>query len=177
MRVLALLSLIFCLCGGLAMAEPAAALGYRLGTNDKIRVTVFGEPDLSGDFMISGTGALALPLVGAVNVGGMTIQEVEQALATRLKQGILNNPKISVEVLNYRPFYILGEINNPGSYQYVDGMRVLNAIAVGGGFTYRADKGDIKIRREENGKTVEVKVKQETLVMPGDVVEVGERFF
>lgn len=176
-RLAALLFCLFLVWNNASFAQAVGQPAYRLGPSDKVRVTVFGEPDLSGEFLISGTGIVALPLVGGVAVGGSTIPEAEAKLADRLKQGFLNNPRVSVEVLNFRPFYILGEVNNPGSYPYVDGMTVLNAVALGGGYTYRADKKDIKIRREVNGATKEIRVPQETTVMPGDVVEVGERFF
>lgn len=176
-RLAAVLVAVFVLWAGAAFAQAVTQPAYRLGPSDKVRVTVFGEPDLSGEFLVSGTGVVALPLVGGVPVGELTIPEAELRLAERLKQGFLNNPRVSVEVLNFRPFYILGEVNNPGSYAYVDGMTVLNAVALGGGYTYRADKKDIKVRRDVNGQTREVRVQQETTVMPGDVVEVGERFF
>lgn len=181
MRFAALTRWVFVLLFGvmLSFSSIAAEKGasYRLGPNDKVRVTVFGEPDLSGEFEISGTGVLALPLVGQVPVGGATISEAEERLGERLQEGFLRNPKVSIEVMNYRPFYILGEVNNPGSYSYVNGMSVLNAVALGGGFTYRADKSDIKLRREAEGKKTEIKAHPDTIVQPGDVIEVGERFF
>lgn len=158
----------------MAWADVAA---YILGPNDKVKVNVFGEPDLSGDFEISGSGMLALPLVGQVRVGGLTLSQAAITVADHLRGGFLKDPKVSVEVLNYRPFFILGEVNTPGSYPYVNGMTVVNAAAIGGGFTYRADKKDIKISREsQNGKT-EIEARVDSPVQPGDIIWVGERFF
>jgi protein involved in polysaccharide export with SLBB domain len=173
----AVLVLAVLLLPAVVAAQSSGVPAYRLGANDKVKVTVFGETDLSGEFQISGSGVLAMPLVGQVDVGGMTTTEAEGRLAQRLSAGILKNPKVSVEVLTYRPFYILGEVNNPGSYAYVNGMSVLNAAAMGGGFTYRADKKDIKIRRIIDGEKRELKAGADAVVQPGDVIEVGERFF
>jgi polysaccharide export outer membrane protein len=89
----------------------------------------------------------------------------------------LKNPRVSVEILNYRPFYIVGEVNKPGSYGFVSGMKVINAVALAGGFTFRAQKGDIKITRQQSGDESELEGSIETVVLPGDVIEIGERFF
>lgn len=171
----AVLVLLFTL--GVPGAVSAQDAAYILGVNDKVRITVFGEQDLSGEFEIGGSGMLSLPLVGEVPLAGKTPGQASSAIAERLRQGFLRDPKVSVEVLNYRPFFILGEVNQPGSYPYVNGMTVVNAAAIGGGFTYRADKKDIKITREgKDGKT-EMRGQLESPVMPGDVIWVGERFF
>ena len=92
--------------------EPA---GYTLGTGDKVRVTVFGEENLSGEFEIDSTGKISMPLVGDVRIGGLPPRDAEKAIADTLSQGYLANPRVNVEVLNYRPFYIIGEVNTPGS--------------------------------------------------------------
>src|SRR5690606_8384373 len=101
-------------------------------------VTVYGEPDLSGDFELDGGGKMALPLLGEVRVGDMTLREAEQAIAARLHPDYLIDPKVSIQVVNYRPFYILGEVKSPGSYPFVNGITVVQAVALAGGFTYRA---------------------------------------
>jgi protein involved in polysaccharide export with SLBB domain len=157
-------------------AGPGVA-GYRLGPGDRVRLIVFRHQDLSGQFEIDGEGFLAMPLVGEVRSAGLTARELENSIEDQLKNGgYLINPQVSVEVLNYRPFYIIGEVNNPGSYQYVNGMTVSNAVALAGGFTYRADQGDITITRGgSNGRHVEAR--SSTEVLPGDIIEVAERFF
>ena len=118
--------------------------GYALGPGDRVRLTVFRHEDLSGEFDVDGEGFLAMPLVGEIRGAGMNARQLESEIEARLKEGgYLVNPQVSIEVLNYRPFYIIGEVNNPGSYQYVNGMNVINAVALAGGFSYRADQDDI----------------------------------
>jgi protein involved in polysaccharide export with SLBB domain len=151
--------------------------GYRLGAGDRIRVTVFRHVDLSGEFQLDGAGNFAMPLVGEVQGGGMDTRQLETEIEKRLKEGgYLVNPQVGIEVLNYRPFYIIGEVNNPGSYQYVNGMTVINAVALAGGFTYRADEDDIIINRG-GSQGPEVEAMLDTEVLPGDIINVTERFF
>ena len=149
--------------------------GYRLGPGDQVRLTVARHSDLSGRFEVDGEGLLAMPLVGGIRSAGLTPRELETAIEDQLRNGgYLVNPKVSVEVLNYRPFYIIGEINNPGSYQYVNGMTVTNAVALAGGFTFRADQGDITITRGGSAGP-RLEAKPSTEVLPGDIIEVSER--
>lgn len=150
---------------------------YTLGSGDKLRVTVFGEEDLSGEFEVSGNGQISLPLIGEVDAGGKNLRALADVIEDRLQEGYLKDPKVSIDVLNYRPFYILGEVKEPGSYPYVSGMSVLNAVALGGGFTYRADKEDILIIRGGDESRKPEKATPETVVLPGDIVRVEERFF
>lgn len=151
--------------------------GYDLGPGDQLRITVFRHEDLSGQFELDGEGYFAMPLVGEILGGGLTSRQLENEIETRLKGGgYLVNPQVSIEVLNYRPFYIIGEVRNPGSFEYVNGMTVINAVALAGGFTYRADQDDIIISRGgSNGPKVQAL--PDTEVLPGDIVEVTERFF
>jgi polysaccharide biosynthesis/export protein VpsN len=160
-----------------ATGGEAGVAGYRLGPGDRVRVTTFRHLDLSGEFQLDGGGSFAMPLIGEVHGGGLDARQLETEIEQRLKDGgYLVNPQVSIEVLNYRPFYILGEVNNPGSYQYVNGMRVINAVALAGGFTYRADQGDIIIKRGgSQGPEVEGALDAE--VLPGDIITVTERFF
>ncbi|MEM7120923.1 MAG: polysaccharide biosynthesis/export family protein [Pseudomonadota bacterium] len=148
---------------------------YKLGVGDRLRVTVYNEIDLSGEFDVGPAGTVNLPLIGEVAAQGRTIPEVEDAAEELFLQGYLKSPSVSIEVLNYRPFYILGEVNSPGSYPFVNGMTVLNAVALAGGFTYRASEGSVLLKRE--GATAEVSVAIDTPVLPGDVLTVEERFF
>jgi protein involved in polysaccharide export with SLBB domain len=159
-------------------ATADSVAGYVLGPGERVRLTVFRHEDLSGEFDLDGEGFLAMPLVGEVLGAGLTARQLENEIETRLKGGgYLVNPQVSIEVLTYRPFYIIGEVNNPGSYQYVNGMTVINAVALAGGFTYRADQNDIVITRGgSQGKKID-DVRPDTPVLPGDIVEVTERFF
>jgi polysaccharide export outer membrane protein len=158
-----------------------AALGdinsYRLGPGDALRVTVFRHEDLSGEFTLDGDGYFALPLVGEILGGGRTSRQLENEIEGSLKSGgYLVEPQVSIQVLNYRPFYIIGEVNNPGSFEYVNGMTVINAVALAGGFTYRADQDDIVISRGGSSGP-ELEAAPDTEVLPGDIIEVQERFF
>jgi protein involved in polysaccharide export with SLBB domain len=161
--------------GGGAPLEDIAS--YKLGAGDALRVTVFRHPDLSGEFRLDGEGNFAMPLVGEIRGGGRTSRQVENEVELALKSGgYLVDPQVSIEVLNYRPFYIIGEVNNPGSFEYVNGMTVINAVALAGGFTYRADQDDIVISRGGSSGP-EVEAAPDTQVLPGDIIEVQERFF
>ena len=156
--------------------KPVAGDDYRLAAGDRVRVTVYGHDDLSGEFEVDGAGQLSLPLIQDIVAVEKTLNQLELDIEAALKPDYLKDPRVSVEILNYRPFYIMGEVNDPGSYPYVSGMTVINAVALAGGFTYRAQKGKIKIVRDSADKE-EVVADTETLVYPGDVIEVGERFF
>jgi protein involved in polysaccharide export with SLBB domain len=164
--------------GGAAGGAPLEDISsYRLGPGDALRVTVFRHPDLSGEFSLDGGGYFAMPLVGEILGGGRTARQLENEIEASLKSGgYLVDPQVSIEVLNYRPFYIIGEVNNPGSFEYVNGMTVINAVALAGGFTYRADQDDIVISRGGSSGP-EVAAAPDTEVLPGDIVEVKERFF
>lgn len=149
---------------------------YRLGPGDQIRVIVFRHEDLSGEFGLDGTGSFSMPLIGEIKANGMTARELEEHLERRFADGFLVNPKVSVEILTYRPFYILGEVNRPGAYEYENGMTVLNAVALAGGFTYRA-KQDIFLLQRGGANAAPVPVTGSTRIAPGDVITVQERFF
>jgi polysaccharide export outer membrane protein len=155
----------------------ATVAGYELGPGDQVRITVFRHEDLSGEFEVDGEGFFALPLVGEIMTAGLSARQLENEIEIRLKSGgYLVDPQVSIEVLNYRPFYIIGEVNSPGSYQYVNGMTVINAVALAGGFSYRAAQNDIVISRGgSNGPRIDAL--PDTAVLPGDIIEVPERFF
>lgn len=162
-----------------AMASHEQSLAdavYRLGSGDALRMTVFGEQDLSGEFKVDGGGNVSLPLIGKVKLGGLTLREAEEQIGNTLKGGYIMNPKVSLEVTNYRPFYILGEVKQPGSYPYVEGMKAINAVALAGGFTHRADEKHFELNRGGTSNE-KIEVVPETVLLPGDVVEVQERFF
>lgn len=158
-------------------STTAATAEYRLGPADKLRVLVFDEENLSGEFVVSGAGVVAYPLVGEVKAEGLTVPEFEDALQSRLGAGYLRDPRVSVEVMSYRPFYILGEVNRPGEYPFTDDLTVLNAVARASGFTYRANTKRIFIRHAGSGRETEYRLSATTPVMPGDTVRVSERFF
>ena len=159
------------------LSSSAVNEAYKLGSGDKIKITVFKQEELSGEYTINGAGQIALPLIGDVNTKDLTVKQVEEAIADKLKPDYLLNPRVNVQVLNYRPFYILGEVKEPKSYPYVDGMTYLNAVAIAGGFTYRAKEDHVMVIRMNDPKKNEVRLNMDEKVMPGDVIHVEERFF
>ena len=163
---------------GAAGERSAAEIpAYRLGPGDKIRMITFDEASLTGEFDVSGSGTVALPLIGEVKAAGLTTTEFAAAVETALKDGYLKNPQVSVEILNYRPFYILGEVSKPGEYPYTNGLTVLNAVATANGFTYRADMKHVYIRRANDTIEHKYDLTSNTAVAPGDTIRIGERYF
>lgn len=174
---LALLVLLACMLILQPWQSAADTTAYKLGTGDKVRVTVFNEKDLSGDFDVNDQGLIALPLIGQVQVGGLTLSQAQELITQKYGKDYLVNPRVNVEVLNYRPFFILGEVKNPGSYPYVNGMTVVNAVALAGGYTPRANKNRIVMKRAANPGAGEQEVPEDGAVLPGDIIRVPERFF
>ena len=162
---------------GAAASADGAQVQYRLGSGDRLRVLVFGHADLSGEFEIDGSGRVSLPLVGNVSLGGKTLGQAETAIVNTLKPDYLKNPRVSLQVLNYRPFFIIGEVKSPGKYSYVNGLTVLEAVAIAGGFTYRARESSMRIIRGTDPKREKRDASPKTVILPGDVIEVPERFF
>ena len=158
-------------------AETVLNQGYILGSGDRLRVIVFGEEDLSGEFVVDGSGGISFPLVGQVHATNLTLREFELALTNALKDGYLNDPRVSVEVLNYRPFYILGEVEEPGEFPYTASLTVMNAVATAGGFTYRANTRVVYIQRAGTDQEVQIPLTATLQVQPGDTIRIAERFF
>ncbi len=169
--------LLLVLIGIASPALTAAQESYLLAAGDQLRVTVFGHEDLSAEVEVDGSGEISLPLIRQVKALGLSVEELEESITAALKPDYLKRPRVSVEILSYRPYYIMGEVATPGSYPYVNGLTVINAVAVAGGFTYRARKGRITIVRLNGEDQQELEVSLDTLVQPGDVIEVPERFF
>ena len=166
-----------CLLTFVSIADAAEDREYRLGAGDRVNVIVYGHEDLSGEFEVDSAGRLSLPLIQVVHAAGLTEQELEEAITQKLKPDYLLNPRVSVDILTYRPFYILGEVNNPGSYPYATGMTIVNAVALGGGYTYRAKKNGVTIIRASDPEQKKIPANHATKVFPGDIIEVSERFF
>lgn len=153
------------------------ATAYTLGNGDQLRITVFGQPDLSGQFEVDGAGAISLPLIGQMHAEGLTTRELEAEIVAKLDGDYILNPRVSAEVINYRPFYILGEVNKPGEYPYTSGLSVLNAVAAAGGFTYRANKKVVYIKSVDGTTEQSFTLDTQTQVNPGDTLRIGERIF
>ena len=150
---------------------------YKLGSGDKIRVIVFGETDLSGEFSVSGEGKVALPLIGEIPAAGDNASQLQDRITEALANGYLKKPRVSVEVLSFRPYYILGEVGKPGEYPYVNGMTVDRAVATASGYTYRANHKKAYIKRANSSREEEVLLNQGILIQPGDTIRIAERYF
>jgi polysaccharide export outer membrane protein len=165
-----------------AEAAPSAlsvedALNYRLGTGDKLHIITFDEPQLTGDFFVGADGSVSLPWIGDVPARGRTASELRSDIEARLKNGYILNPTVSLQVLVYRPFYILGEVNKPGQYPYTDGLTVMSAVATAGGFTYRANTNKVFIKHPNQGNEVKEPLSPATQVGAGDTIRIAERYF
>jgi protein involved in polysaccharide export with SLBB domain len=155
-------------------AAPSEQPPYKLGAADKIRVTIFNEPSLSGEFLVNADGSLALPLIGNVQAAGLSAPEVQAALEARYAEGLLNTPRVGVEVLTYRPFYIYGQVVKPGEYPYSQNLTVLKAVALAQGFTARANKGKIYVK---SAGAVERRATVDQIIQPSDLIRVPGRNF
>ena len=153
------------------------ASDYRLGATDRLRVIVYGEDNLSGEFNVSPSGKLSLPLIGDVAATGRSVADVQAEITQRLSRGYLKDPRVSVEVLTFRPFYILGEVNKPGLYPFAPGLTVQGAVATAQGYTYRADVKHVFIKHAQDRVEHAYPMTSSLLVQPNDVIRFGERFF
>jgi len=160
-----------------ASRSPDRDTDYVLGTGDKLRVSVFNEEDLSGDFEIDASGYVRLPLIGQTKAAGLTAHALETNIEQALSEGYLIGPRVAVEITNYRPFYIIGQVNKPGQYPYVNGMTALNAVAMAGGYTSQAVESYIYVRHEGETREERVAVDRTAFVRPGDVVRVTDTTF
>jgi len=172
LTVITALSLTF---GAATASAQDNAPAYRLDSGDKIKITVFGHEDLSGEFEVDPSGKVSMPLIQYVQAQGLTPQEFESEIVGALRPDYLKNPTVTVEVLTSRPFYILGEVEEPGSYDYVSGLTILESVALAGGFTYRAKQKKMTIVRATDPEKRKIPATVETRVLPGDVIEIPER--
>lgn len=156
----------------------AQAEEYKLGAGDKVRVVVLADPEFSGEYEVDASGNISARMIGRVSVIGMTTAQLEAALTERYKTGgYLRDPRLSVELISARPFFILGEVSKPGSYPYVAGLTVAQAVAIAGGYTRRASTSRIKVKRFGSPHGKEDSATEDSSVNPGDIVRVPERYF
>ena len=162
-----------------ALAGPGPELPYQLGPGDKLRIIVFGEQTLTGEYSVTAAGQISFPLIGNVAATGKTIEELQEALRTTLAGGYLRDPRVSAEIINYRPYFILGEVAKPGQYDYSVGLTLEQAVAAAGGFTYRANTRRVYVKHalETNERLVNLRATPWLRVRPGDTIRVAERFF
>jgi protein involved in polysaccharide export with SLBB domain len=158
-------------------ASSTMAESYKLGAGDKLRVTVYDEDDLGGTFDIDGNGNVSLPLIGQMRVAGLSARDVEKEMTDKLGDGYLIQPRVNVEVAQYRPFYIIGEVQKPGQYPYVNDMNVLNAVALAGGYSDKAIESEVYVRRNGETKEIDYTTGPSTKIYPGDVVRIPTSTF
>jgi polysaccharide biosynthesis/export protein len=177
----ALLTALLAGCTGYSRPQPAfhqvLVDAYRLDSGDRLRVTVFGQPDLTSSYTVDQSGHIAFPLVGTLSARGTTTAELDEMITTALRDGYLRHPDVSVEVDQYRPFFIMGEVRNAGQYNFVPGMTAQMAIAMAGGFTARGYQNSVDITRQINGEIVVGRVSLSDPIRPGDTITIRERFF
>lgn len=183
-RRLALAFLVAALTGCGGSVPPPGTVAYRpveydIGAGDRLKITVFGEESLSREYVVSSAGDLSFPLLGDIPASGKTVTQLQDDIASALAQGYLNDPRVTAEVLNYRPFYILGEVNRSGEYPFSDELTAQQAVALAGGYTYRANKNQVFIRRagSDQEETYEIDPQHRVFVAPGDTIRIGERYF
>ena len=173
--------LLFLLCtllAPLAVAEVAQGSNYRLASGDVIRISVFGEPDLSfTEIRLTDAGTFSYPFVGDVHAGGRTVGEIERHLTARLADGYLVSPRVTVSVVTYRELYISGEVQKPGGYPYQPGLTLNRAIALAGGLTERASLKRVTITRGDGGTRAGQRAALDTPILPGDTITIAQGFF
>ena len=157
------------------LTEPDSS--YRLDAGDKVQIGVFNQPDLTGEYTLDGNGRFTMHLIGKVDAADLTTTELEALLVSKLQPDYLVNPRVSVRMENFRPFYIMGEVKNPSSYAYVNGMTYLTAVAISGGYTYRGKKNWVYVIRGDDPEREELKLDVNEKVQPGDIIRVAERMF
>jgi polysaccharide export outer membrane protein len=158
-------------------AQPTFEAPYLLDAGDRLRVTVFGQQELTNSYAVDAAGNVTLPLVGSVPAMGMTTEQLSSSLSERLKQGYIREPKVAIEVEAYRPFFIHGDVAAPGQYAYVANMTAENAVAIAGGFGPRADRSKVTLSRTISGQTTRATVPLTYAMRPGDTLRIGERWF
>ena len=157
-------------------AEPSEP-SYILGPSDRVRLKVYGEQDISGEYEIDTNGYISVPLAGRVKAAGSNTRQLERAVAAALSRGLLKDPRVNAEVATYRPFFILGEVKKAGEYPYKSGLTVLDAVASAGGYTYRANEGKVVIRRAGSNVEETIALDAPVPVYPGDNIRIPERYF
>ncbi|EQB05475.1 sugar transporter [Sphingobium quisquiliarum P25] len=165
----------------LSSLPPAPTVAYRLGAGDEIRVSIPGLTPAGtseASYVINDRGQIALPVLGDVPASGKTVPELQASIAQQLTQRqLLNTPTVSVQPVKLRPFYVLGEVKSPGEYQYRAGMSVLAAVSAAGGYTFRAQQGDVGITRMVEGRQIEGRASERDMIQPGDTIRIYEKWF
>jgi polysaccharide export outer membrane protein len=165
---------------------PSINSSYVLGPGDRLQISLYGGPqserqptgaDAMGPTDVSEAGTVDAPMIGSVHAAGLTIDDLKREITTKLADGYVKDPKVAVNILSYRPFYIVGEVNHPGSYPCTAKSRVLSAVATAGGFTYRANEDFVVVERKEGEKIVTGRLDPDAAILPDDVIRVTQRYY
>jgi polysaccharide export outer membrane protein len=159
------------------VTPASAAASYVLGPNDRVRLKVYGEPDIAGEYEVDNNGNVSIPLAGHIKAAGLTTRQLERSIASALSKGIVRDPRVNIEIALYRPYYILGEVKKGGEYPYRLGLTVMDAVASAGGFTYRANENKVYLRRSGAGAEEIYGLDAPVPVFPGDNIRIPERYF
>jgi len=159
------------------VTPASAAASYVLGPNDRVRLKVYGEPDIAGEYEVDNNGNVSIPLAGHIKAAGLTTRQLERSIASALSKGIVRDPRVNIEIALYRPYYILGEVKKGGEYPYRLGLTVMDAVASAGGFTYRANENKVYLRRSGAGAEEIYALDAPVPVFPGDNIRIPERYF
>ncbi|HLH95486.1 MAG TPA: polysaccharide biosynthesis/export family protein [Xanthobacteraceae bacterium] len=160
-----------------AVTSFADASVYQLDSGDRLRIVVFGQDGLSNSYAVDAAGNITMPLIGAVPARGVSTAQLAREVAARLRNGFIREPHVAIEIENYRPFFILGEVTYPGQYPFVPNMTVQTAVAIAGGFTPRAYRWRAQLTRSQGGQTYSTEVPPTYALRPGDTVSIDERWF
>lgn len=158
-------------------AAPVAPATYELGPGDTLRIVVFGEETLTGEYLVNQQGSIDFPLIGSVPAQGASTETLARTIVSRLNEGFVRDANVTVGVARYRPFFILGEVQTPGSYPFSANLTVMSAVATAGGFSYRANTRRVFIRHAGDDVERVYPLTSATSVLPGDTVRIGERYF
>jgi polysaccharide export outer membrane protein len=166
-----------CAPSQLAERAPVGSFEYRLGAGDRLRIATYGEDRLTGDFTVNASGAVSFPLLGPVPAAGRTLQEFNADLRGLLASRFMRDPQVTVDMINFRPVYVLGEVQRPGEFPFTERLSVFALVAKAGGFTYRASQGYVYVRGENDAQERAVRLSSVTAVQPGDTIRIPERTF
>ena len=160
-----------------AQTRPLRAPGpYALGANDQLHVQVYNEPTITGDYVVDGSGFLSIPMAGRIRAAGLTTEQLERRLTAKLNSGILKDARVNIQVGNYAPFYIRGEVKKPGEFPYRPGLTLGDAVALAGGYTYRADESKAYVRPAGASTEIVRPLDVDPSISPGDNIRIPERF-
>src|ERR1035437_3659670 len=149
----------------------------RLQPGDRIKITVYGEDNLNGVYDIDPSGNVSLPLAGTLRAAGRTKADLQREITAKYKSGYLQDPKVTVDIVTFRPFIVMGEVNHPGEFPYRSDLNVVGAVTIAGGLTYRASRSTVLIKHSGDKIWTEYALRPTVIVAPGDLIRVLERYF